>query len=119
VILLYSLFIKTNDGKPGCDFTNQKVWIWIWEILNILAIIGLIIALGWYLWLGFWAMLHDPVHFVVFLIIITILPLNIYLIFLVFVLYTYLKEAYIDSILGKCADESEPGLTSGGRRISV
>ena len=46
VILLYSLFIKTNDGKPGCDFSNQKVWIWIWEIINILAIVGLIIALG-------------------------------------------------------------------------
>ena len=122
VILLYSLFIKTNDGKPGCDFSNQKVWIWIWEIINILAIVGLIIALGeldilfslklkskkkklksinkkfsgWYSWLGFWAMLHDPVHFVVFLIIVTILPLTIYLVFLVFVLYTYLKEAYID-----------------------
>merc|ERR1719429_320477 len=78
VILLYSLFIKTNDGKPGCDFSNQKVWIWIWEIINILAIVGLIIALGelaisfslklknkkklksinkkfsgWYCWLGF------------------------------------------------------------------
>merc|ERR1712025_8584 len=119
VILLYSLFIKTNDGKPGCDFSNQKVWIWIWEIINILAIVGLIIALGWYCWLGFWAMLHDPVHFVVFLIIVTILPLTIYLVFRVFVLYTYLKEAYIDSILGKCADENEPGLTSGGRRISV
>ena len=122
VILLYSLFIKTNDGKPGCDFSNQKVWIWIWEIINILAIVGLIIALGeldilfslklkskqkklksitknflgWYCWLGFWAMLHDPVHFVVFLIIVTILPLSIYLVFFVFVLYTYLKEAYID-----------------------
>ena len=41
-------------------------------------------------------MLHDPVHFVVFLIILAILPLELYLLFLIFVLYTYLKEAYID-----------------------
>ena len=55
-----------------------------------------VVSLGWYSWLGFWAMLHEPVHFVVFLIIVSILPLEIYLVFLIFVLYTYLKEAYID-----------------------
>ena len=83
-------------------------------------------------------MLHDPVHFVVFLIILAILPLELYLLFLIFVLYTYLKEAYIDvsyktniiisannsndhvqSILGKGLEENEAGLTSGGRRISI
>ena len=46
IILLFSLFKKTNEGKPSCDFTNQKVWIWIWEVLNIFAVVGLIIALG-------------------------------------------------------------------------
>ena len=55
---------------------------------------------GWYSWLGFWAMLHVPVHFVVFLILLLIIPLEIYLVFLIFVLSKYLKEAYIDVSFG-------------------
>merc|ERR1712154_561819 len=119
IILLFALFKQTSEGKPACDFLNQKVWIFIWEILNILAIIGLIVALGWYSWLGFWAMLHEPIHFVVFLLLLCIIPLEIYLVFLMIVLYTYLKEAYIDTILGKSSEENDPGLTASGRRISV
>ena len=46
IILLFALFKQTSEGKPACDFLNQKVWIFIWEVLNILAIIGLIVALG-------------------------------------------------------------------------
>ena len=46
VILLLSLFKKNSEGKPSCDFPNQKVWIYIWEVLNILAIVGLVVALG-------------------------------------------------------------------------
>ena len=136
-LLLYSLFWKSDGGKPACDFTNQRVWIMIWQVLNIVAILGLAVALGWYSWLGFWAMFHDPVHFVVFLIIIAILPILFYTSFILHALYSYLKESYIDvrnkpklityytmkllqSILGKGEeDEAEPGLTSGGRRISV
>ena len=51
---------------------------------------------GWFSWLGFWAMLHVPVHFVVFLILLIIIPIKAYTCFIVFALYTYLKEAYID-----------------------
>ena len=51
---------------------------------------------GWFSWLGFWAMLHEPVHFVVFLLLLAITPLECYTAFIVFALYTYLKEAYID-----------------------
>ena len=85
-------------------------------------------------------MLHVPVHFVVFLILLVIIPIKAYTCFIVFALYTYLKEAYIDvwqqqtilvecrilmeeflfqSILGKGLEENEPGLTAGGRRISI
>ena len=84
-------------------------------------------------------MLHDPVHFVVFLLLLLIIPIKAYTCFIVFALYTYLKEAYIDvglqyywnvewilmkeflfqSILGKGMEENEPGLTAGGRRISI
>ena len=41
-------------------------------------------------------MLHEPVHFVVFLLLLAITPLECYTAFIVFALYTYLKEAYID-----------------------
>ena len=41
-------------------------------------------------------MLHVPVHFVVFLILLLIIPVEVYLVFLIFVLSKYLKEAYID-----------------------
>ena len=67
---------------------NQKVWIILWQIMNILGLFGLVIAMGrlnlmdnshfnqikisgWYLVsLGFWSMLYDPIHFAVFMIII-------------------------------------------------
>ena len=41
-------------------------------------------------------MLHEPVHFVVFLILVSTIPTEIYTLATVFVLYAYLKEAYID-----------------------
>ena len=28
-----------------CDFTSQKVWIILWQILNLIGIIGLIVAM--------------------------------------------------------------------------
>jgi len=119
-LLIYSLFWKTDDGKPSCDFTNQKVWIIIWQSLNILGEVGLCAALGWYVRLGLWAMLHEPIHFAVFLLLLAIIPLILYAAFLVLGLYFYLKEAYIDELLGQGAeDEGDAGLTQGGRRISV
>lgn len=119
-LLIYSLFWKTDDGKPSCDFTNQKVWIVIWQVLNCLAVPGLGVALGWYLRLGFWAMLHEPVHLVVFLVIALLLPLLLYTAVICLALYSYLKEAYIDELLGRGSEEEgDPGLTQGGRRISV
>jgi len=119
-LLVYSLFWKAVDGKPVCDFTNQKVWVIMWQVMNLVGVIGIGVALGWYLAFGFWAMLHEPIHFVVFLILAAILPLMLYTAFIIFALYSYLKEAYIDELLGRGADDDgEPGLTQGGRRISV
>jgi len=119
-LLVYSLFWKAMDGKPVCDFTNQKVWVIMWQIMNLLGVLGIGVALGWYLTFGFWAMLHEPVHFVVFLILAAILPIMLYTAFIILVLYNYLKEAYIDELLGRGAEEDgDPGLTHGGRRISV
>jgi len=119
-LLVYSLFWKAIDGKPVCDFTNQKVWVIMWQIMNLLGVLGVGVALGWYLTFGFWAMLHEPVHFVVFLILAAILPLMLYTAFIILALYNYLKEAYIDELLGRGAEEDgDPGLTHGGRRISV
>jgi len=119
-LLVYSLFCKARDGKPVCDFTNQKVWVVMWQMMNLLGMLGVGVALGWYLTFGFWAMLHEPVHFVVFLILAAILPIMLYTAFIILALYNYLKEAYIDELLGRAAEEDcDPGLTHGGRRISV
>ena len=46
IILYFSLFQQSNQGKPDCDFLNQKVWICIWEILNLVGLLALIVALG-------------------------------------------------------------------------
>lgn len=67
-------------------------------------------------------MLYEPVHFAVFLIICCLLPLLIYISFILVGFYIYLKEAYIETVLnrgGEDEDEEEVGLTRGGRRISM
>ena len=46
IILYFSLFHQSSQGKPDCDFLNQKVWIYIWEILNLLGLLALMVALG-------------------------------------------------------------------------
>ena len=53
IILYFSLFHQSSQGKPDCDFLNQKVWIYIWEILNLLGLLALMVALGE------WNMKHD------------------------------------------------------------
>ena len=45
-LLLWSLNRRTQEGKFLCDFSSQKVWIFIWQIINILGVIGLVVALG-------------------------------------------------------------------------
>jgi len=119
VLVLYVLFWRGKDGKPDCDFPNQKVWLIIWQVMNVFAIIGLIIAIVWFSLLGMWAMLHVPVHFALYIIIIILTILLIYTAIILIALFTYLKEAYIDSILGSQQSDEDVGLTSGGRRISV
>ena len=71
-------------------------WTRPWASLGIPRLRMTNLMAGWFSWLGFWAMLHVPVHFVVFLILLLIIPLKAYTCFIVFALYTYLKEAYID-----------------------
>ena len=44
-LLLWSLNRRTSEGKFLCDFTSQKVWIILWQIMNIIGIIGLIVAM--------------------------------------------------------------------------
>merc|ERR1712059_94465 len=118
ISLLVSLFRKNEDGKYIIDFNNQKVWMIIWQVANILAVLGLIAALFWYLlFLGVWAMMHEPVHFAVFLIICFLLPLLLYISFILLGFYTYLKEAFIESVINHGGDDEDVGLTRGGRRI--
>ena len=45
-LLLWSLNRRTSEGKFLCDFTSQKVWIILWQILNVIGIVGLLILIG-------------------------------------------------------------------------
>ena len=45
-LLLWSLYRRTEEGKFLCDFGSQKVWIILWQVFNVVGIIGLCIALG-------------------------------------------------------------------------
>ena len=44
-LLLWSLNKRTKEGKFLCDFTSQKVWIILWQILNVFGILGLVVAM--------------------------------------------------------------------------
>jgi len=121
-LLLYSIFwsrAKSAGGNSDCEYPMQKVWMVMWQVLNLIAIIGLLVALGWYCHFGMWAMLHVPVHFVVFLIICLLVPLLIYTAVCLYSLQVFLREQYIDSVLGQHDEEEDAGLTQGGRRVSI
>merc|ERR1719445_76510 len=69
---------------------------------NMIGIIGLIVAMCWYLiTLGFWSMLYTPIHFAVFLIISLLLPVLLYTAYTLHGLYLALGEAYIDFVLSR------------------
>jgi len=121
-LLLWSLYKRTDEGRFLCDFGSQKVWIILWQVFNVIGIIGLFISLGWFLNLGFWAMFHDPIHFAVFIIISLLIPILMYTSCILQALYNTLKEAYIDFILSRGRDESDSEdeeLPGDVRRISV
>jgi len=118
VLVLYSVFWK-GDKNEDCEYPNQRIWLGIWQVLNILAVLGLIIAIGWYINLGTWAMLHEPIHFVVFILIMVLAVVLVYTGVVVYALAVSLRELYIDSVLGATTDEEDANLTSGGRRVSI
>ena len=115
-LLLWSLNRRTSEGKFLCDFTSQKVWIILWQILNVIGIVGLLILIGqsynhnqppratadpqstgWYLvTLGFWSMLYDPIHFAVFVVLCCLVPVLLYTAYILHSLYLVMGEAYID-----------------------
>ena len=49
--------------------TNERNFGIAWIVCNILAIIGLLVAVGLFLDLGFWAMTHAPIHLAEFVLI--------------------------------------------------
>jgi len=134
VLLLYIIFgsglksIKSEedssngqeaDPEVSCDFKSQKVWIFIWLILNVVALIGLFVVLGLFANLGWWSMTYDPmgIHVPMFFMVLILSVLLIYGQLIVFTLYLLLKDAYLRGILGNGSDEDMAGLTHGGKRI--
>ena len=45
-LLIWSLNRRSEEGKFLCDFSSQKVWILLWQVMNILGVCGLVVALG-------------------------------------------------------------------------
>jgi len=133
VLLLYTIFgsglknIKEDDSsnsqeiEPACDFKSQKIWIFIWLILNVVAILGLLVALGLFADLGWWSMTYDPkgIHVLMFFMVLILSVLLIYGQLVVVTLYLLLKDAWIRGILGNGSDEDMAGLTRGGKRIET
>ena len=76
-----------------CDFKSQKIWIFIWLILNVFAIIGLLVALGFFADLGWWSMTYDPrgIHVLMFFMVLILSVLLIYGQLIVVTLYLLLK----------------------------
>ncbi len=107
-----------GENSVTCDFKTQKIWLFIWLTLNVLAMLGLLVAIGLFADLGWWSMTYQAIHVVVFFMILILLSLLIYGQLIVVTLYLLLKDAWVRGILGTGADEDDlAGLTHGGKRI--
>jgi hypothetical protein len=104
-------------SENTCDYHSQKIWIFVWLILNVLAIIGLFVVIGLFADLGWWSMTYEPIHIAVFFMILILLGLIIYGHIIVITLYLILKYAWISGLLNGSDDEDMAGLTRGGKRI--
>ena len=115
----FSYLFFFSDPPVTCDFKTQKVWIFIWLAMNVLALIGLLVSIGLFADLGWWSMTHEPLHVGVFFMILLLLILLIYGHLIVVTVYLVLKDAWIRGILGNNVndDEDMAGLTHGGKRI--
>merc|ERR1712241_1127633 len=108
VLLLYTIFgsglknIKEDDSsnsqeiEPACDFKSQKIWIFIWLILNVVAILGLLVTIClFFTELGWWSMTYDPIQVSMFFLVLILAILLIYGQLIVVTLYLLLKDAWI------------------------
>ena len=86
--------------------------------MNIIGLIGLITAIGLFGDLGTWAMSHQPIHFALFIWIIMLSALLIYTHVIIVTLYLYLKDAWLQGLIGGPWDDSQPGLTHKGTRVN-
>ena len=86
--------------------------------MNVVGMIGILVAIGLFGDLGWWSMTHEPIHVGVFFMILILLTLLIYGHLIVVTVYLVLKDAWIRGILGNVGnDEDMAGLTHGGKRI--
>ena len=109
ICLCRSKILKKLKFYLQCDFKTQRVWIIIWMVLNVIGLLGLVTAIGLFGSLGTWAMSHQPIHFALFIWIIILAVLLVYTHLIVTTLYLYLKDAWIQSLLGGPWDDSQPG----------
>ena len=90
---LFQFTGQETEPEVSCDFRSQKIWIFIWLILNVMGIIGLFVALGLFSDLGWWSMTYDPkgIHVPMFFVVLILLVLLIYGQLIVVTLYLLLK----------------------------
>ena len=107
-----------NSPEVTCDFKTQKIWIFLWLSLNVLAIFLLIVAeILFFTEIGWWSMTYDPVHVAVFFMVLFLIILLIYGQVIVLTVYLILKDAWLSGILGNEDEEDMAGLTHNGKRI--
>lgn len=111
---------EDNDEEEdtACPFPTQRIWIISWMVMNILAIIGLGVAIGLFANLGFWSMSHQPIHLALFAFIVVLVILLIYAEVIIITLYMILKDSYLMGIMGS-PNPNPAGLTTGGRRVAM
>ena len=74
-----NFFFLCSTQEVTCDFKTQRIWIFLWLSLNIVAILTLVIAeILFFTQLGWWSMTYDHIHVTVFFMVLILLVLLIY-----------------------------------------
>lgn len=130
-LLLYTIFGSglihlqedSSEDPPSspevtCDFKTQRIWIFLWLSLNILAIFLLIISeILFFTQIGWWSMTYTPIHVAVFFMVLFLLIFLVYGEVIVLTVYLMLKDAWLSGILGNKDEEENVGLTQNGKII--
>ena len=89
-----------DNGSKRWEFPTLKIWILGWLVMDVVAVVGLGVAIGLFADLGTWAMSHEPIHMALFVTIIVLEVLLIYTGVIIGALFIMLKDQWLMGILG-------------------